>query len=32
MMHISKCTFKGFVGKVIQVRDIPIGMVARIEY
>lgn len=31
MMHISKYTFKGSVGKVIQGRDILIGMVARIE-
>ena len=31
MMHISKYTFNGSVGKVIQERDILIGMVARIE-
>ncbi len=31
IMHISKYTFKGFVGKVIQGRNILIGMVARIE-
>lgn len=31
MMHISKYTFKGTVGKVIQGRNILIGMVARIE-
>ena len=31
MMHISKYTFKGSVGKVIQGRDILTGMVARIE-
>ena len=31
MMHISKYTFNGSVGKVIQGCDILIGMVARIE-
>ena len=31
MMHISKYTFNGFVGKVIHGRDILIGIVARIE-
>lgn len=31
MMHISKYTFNGSVGKVIQGRDILIGIVARIE-
>ena len=31
MMHMSKYTFKGSVCKVIQGRDILIGMVARIE-
>ena len=31
MMHISKYTFNGSVGKVIQGRDILTGMVARIE-
>lgn len=31
MMHISKYTFNGSVGKVIHGRNILIGMVARIE-
>ena len=31
IMHISKYTFNGSVGKVIQGRDILIGIVARIE-
>ena len=31
MMHMSKYTFNGFVDKVIQGRDILMGMVARME-